>query len=45
MSSAGEAVAPTLLGLELIESATRPLDIPREHRIFVNRNLRMDRSS
>ena len=43
MSSAGEAVAPTPLGLELIESATRPLDIPREHRIFVNRNLRLDR--
>jgi 5'-nucleotidase len=43
MSSAGEAVAPTVLGLELIESATRPLDIPREHRIFVNRNLRLDR--
>jgi len=36
-------VAPAPLGLELIESATRPLDIPRENRIFVNRNLRLDR--
>ena len=24
-------------------SATRPLDIPREHRVFVNRNLRLDK--
>ncbi len=43
MSSAGEAVVPVPLGIELIESATRPLDIPRENRIFVNRNLRLDR--
>jgi HAD superfamily 5'-nucleotidase-like hydrolase len=43
MSSAGEAVDGGPLGLELIESATRPLDIPRENRIYVNRNLRLDR--
>ena len=43
MSSAGEAVVDTPLGLELIESAKRPLDVPRGSRIFVNRNLRLDR--
>jgi 5'-nucleotidase len=43
MSSAGEAVVRTPLGHELIESATRPLDVPRENRIYVNRNLRLDR--
>src|SRR6185369_9478569 len=43
MSSAGEAVVGVPLGLELIESATRPLDIPRQSRIYVNRNLRLDR--
>jgi HAD superfamily 5'-nucleotidase-like hydrolase len=29
--------------VELIESATRALDIPRANRIFVNRNLRLDK--
>jgi 5'-nucleotidase len=43
MSSAGEAVVRSPLGLELIESATRPLDVPRQNRIYVNRNLRLDR--
>jgi HAD superfamily 5'-nucleotidase-like hydrolase len=43
VSSAGEAVVQTPLGLELIESATRPIDIPRQNRIYVNRNLRLDR--
>ena len=43
MSSAGEAVVQPTLGLELIESATRPLDVPRQNRVFVNRNLRLDR--
>src|SRR5689334_25121337 len=46
MSSAGEAVEAVVdapLGLDLIQSATRPQDIPRENRIFVNRNLRLDR--
>src|SRR3954464_6891633 len=43
MSSAGEAVVGGAFGLELIESATRPADIPRQNRIYVNRNLRLDR--
>jgi HAD superfamily 5'-nucleotidase-like hydrolase len=43
MSSAGEAAIRSPLSLESIESATRPLDIPREHRVYVNRNLRLDR--
>jgi HAD superfamily 5'-nucleotidase-like hydrolase len=30
-------------GVDLIESATRPIDIPRANRIFVNRNLRLDK--
>jgi HAD superfamily 5'-nucleotidase-like hydrolase len=29
--------------LELIESAARPTDVPRENRVFVNRNLRLDK--
>jgi 5'-nucleotidase len=45
VTSAGEAtVRPSLSpGLELIESATRPLDIARSQRVFVNRNLRLDK--
>src|SRR3954467_10173560 len=43
MSSAGEAVVGGAFGLELIESATRPADIPRQNRIYVNRNLRLAR--
>src|SRR3954470_5596108 len=43
MSSAGEAVVGGAFGLELIESATRPADIPRQNRIYVNRNLRLDK--
>ncbi len=43
MTSAGEAVLDSPLGLDLIESATRPLDVARGNRIFVNRNLRLDR--
>src|SRR3954451_22754798 len=43
MSSAGEAVVGGPFGLELIESATQPLDIPRRNRIYVNRNLRLDK--
>src|ERR1051325_3113408 len=42
MSSA-EGVDGAPAGLELIDSAVRPADIPRENRIFVNRNLRLDR--
>ena len=29
--------------LELIASATRPLDVPRANRVYVNRNLRLDK--
>ena len=43
MSSAGEVVVEAPLGIDLIESAKRPLDVARESRIFVNRNLRLDR--
>src|SRR5437762_14163590 len=43
MTSAGEAVVDAPLGLDLIESATRPSDVARANRIFVNRNLRLDR--
>jgi 5'-nucleotidase len=28
---------------ELIESTTKPLDIPRKNRVYVNRNLRLDK--
>ena len=28
---------------DLIASATQPLDIPRSHRVYVNRNLRLDK--
>jgi 5'-nucleotidase len=43
MSSAGEAIVGGPVDLQLIESATRQLDIPRKNRIYVNRNLRLDR--
>jgi HAD superfamily 5'-nucleotidase-like hydrolase len=44
MSSAGEAaVPPRLLGSDVVRAASRPLDIPRENRVYVNRNLRLDR--
>jgi 5'-nucleotidase len=45
MSSAGEvaAVIAPSPGSDVIRSLTRPLDVPRENRIYVNRNLRLDR--
>src|SRR5262245_14629532 len=48
MSSGGAGVAQLeprseKLDEQLIESATRPLDLPRGSRIYVNRNLRLDR--
>jgi 5'-nucleotidase len=30
-------------GPELVESATKPTDIPRKNRVYVNRNLRLDK--
>src|SRR5215468_8328911 len=35
------ATAPT--SVDLIETAARPLDVPRENRVYVNRNLRLDK--
>jgi len=43
VTTLGEASATSSAGVELIESASRPLDIPRANRIFVNRNLRLDK--
>jgi HAD superfamily 5'-nucleotidase-like hydrolase len=43
VTTAGEVTARPSSSLELIESATRPLDIPRANRIYVNRNLRLDK--
>src|SRR5262249_40860986 len=44
VTTAGQvsAGAPST-NLELIESAARPMDVPRENRVFVNRNLRLDK--
>ena len=44
MPSAAEAtaIAPPL-DSDVIRSLTRPLDVPRENRVYVNRNLRLDR--
>ena len=35
--------APTAEALGTSEPAPKPFDIPREHRVFVNRNLRLDK--
>src|SRR4051812_43988584 len=43
VSTAAEVTARPSSSLELIESATRPLDVPRRNRIYVNRNLRLDK--
>jgi len=40
VSTAREAAAASQ---NSVEPAARPLDIPREHRVFVNRNLRLDK--
>ena len=44
MSSGGDAavMAPPP-GSDVIRSLTRPLDVPRGNRVYVNRNLRLDR--
>ncbi len=42
MSTVGAAVDRTPEA-EIIESAARPLDIPRKNRVYVNRNLRLDK--
>ena len=41
-AKSGDTPAPTP-SPELIASATQPLDIPRRNRIYVNRNLRLDK--
>ena len=37
------AAVDRLPGTEVVETAPRPLDIPRKNRVYVNRNLRLDR--
>ena len=41
-AKSGDTPAPTT-SRDLIKSATQPLDVPRRNRIYVNRNLRMDK--
>jgi 5'-nucleotidase len=43
MSTVGATVDRVPDDAELIESATKSLDIPRESRVYVNRNLRLDK--
>ena len=38
----GDTPAPTT-SRDLIASATQPLDVPRRNRVYVNRNLRLDK--
>ena len=37
------SVVPVKEAFATNEAAPKPLDIPREHRVFVNRNLRLDK--
>ena len=41
-AKSGDTPVPTT-SRELIASATQPLDVPRRHRVYVNRNLRLDK--
>ena len=41
-AKSGETPVPTT-SRELIASATQPLDVPRGNRVYVNRNLRLDK--
>ncbi|HXU00159.1 MAG TPA: HAD-IG family 5'-nucleotidase [Polyangia bacterium] len=43
MSTASEVIARPLEAPDSTAPATRPLDIPRQSRIYVNRNLRLDK--
>ncbi len=43
MTTASEVIARPLPPHDPTESATRPADIPRQSRIYVNRNLRLDK--
>ncbi|HEY5090709.1 MAG TPA: HAD-IG family 5'-nucleotidase [Polyangia bacterium] len=43
MTTASEVIARPPNRLDLVASAMRPLDIPRANRIYVNRNLRLDK--
>jgi HAD superfamily 5'-nucleotidase-like hydrolase len=43
VTTASEVIAGAPKNLDLVASAMRPLDIPRASRIFVNRNLRLDK--
>ena len=41
-AKSGDTPVPTT-SRELIASATQPLDVPRSRRVYVNRNLRLDK--
>ncbi|MEO8214094.1 MAG: 5'-nucleotidase domain-containing protein, partial [Myxococcales bacterium] len=43
MSTLAAAAASAPGNEAVVESAPRPLDIPRKSRVYVNRNLRLDR--
>jgi len=43
VTTASQVIARPPSSLDLVASAMRPLDIPRASRIFVNRNLRLDK--
>jgi 5'-nucleotidase len=43
VTAASQVIARPPTSLDLVASATRPLDIPRASRIYVNRNLRLDK--
>jgi len=43
VTTASQVIARPPTSLDLVASAMRPLDIPRASRIYVNRNLRLDK--
>jgi 5'-nucleotidase len=43
VTTAGEVARPASSSIDLIASATRATDIPRDRRVYVNRNLRLDK--
>ena len=43
MTIASEVARTPGASLDLVASANQPIDIPRGHRVYVNRNLRLDK--
>jgi HAD superfamily 5'-nucleotidase-like hydrolase len=43
VTTASQVIAQPPTSLDPVSAATRPLDIPRANRIYVNRNLRLDK--